>query len=123
MRQAIAEVARTEHQLEAVKRDLGIRVHREHRTVTEGLLRIRAFEQALASATQLEKSTRRSFEAGSRTWVDVLNAEEKRQRAARDLSEARYVLLVAKVRLHALAGEQKGQIIEEVNTVLGPAGG
>jgi protease secretion system outer membrane protein len=123
VRQAMADMTRIEEQLEALKRELGVRVHREHRTVTEGILRIRAFEQALASAEQLEKSTRRSFSAGSRTWVDVLNAEEKRQRAARDLAEARYIFLVAKVRLHALAGEEKGKIIEEINTVLGPVGG
>lgn len=115
VRQAIAEQVRAEENLEAARRDLALRVHREHRGVTEGALKVKALEQATRSAQQLVSSSKRSFEAGSRTMVDVLNAEQQLQRTLRDLSEARYLYLVSRVRLRALVGMDRDQNILEVN--------
>lgn len=115
VRQAIAEQVRAEENLEAARRDLAVRVHREHRGVTEGVLRVRALEQAVRSAQQLVTSSKRSFEAGSRTTVDVLNAEQQLQTTLRDLAEARYLYLVSRVRLRALVGMDRERSISEVN--------
>ena len=121
VRQAIAEQVRAQENLEASRRDLAVRVHHEHRGVTEGVLRVRALEQAVRSAQQLVISSKRSFEAGSRTMVDVLDAEKRLQVALRDLAEARYLYLVSRVRLKALVGMDREQSIEEVNGWLGVA--
>lgn len=118
VRQAIAEQVRAEENLEAARRDLAVRVHREHRGVTEGVLKVRALEQAVRSALQLVTSSKRSFEAGSRTMVDVLNAEQQLQTTLRDLAEARYLYLVSRVRLRALVGMDREQSIGEVNAWL-----
>ena len=115
VRQAIAEQVRAEENLEATRRDLAVRVHREHRGVTEGVQRVKALEQAVRSAAQLVTSSKRSFEAGSRTMVDVLNAEQQLQVTLRDLAEARYVYLLSRVRLRALVGMDRAQSIGEVN--------
>ncbi|MBP6780831.1 MAG: TolC family outer membrane protein, partial [Ottowia sp.] len=101
VRQAIAEQIRAEENLEATRRDLAVHVHREHRSVTEGVLKVRALEQAVRSAQQLVTSSKRSFEAGSRTMVDVLNAEQQLQTTLRNRAEARYLYLVTRVRLPA----------------------
>lgn len=119
VRQAIAEQVRAEENLEATRRDLAVRVHREHRGVTEGVLKVRALDQAVRSAQQLVTSSKRSFEAGSRTMVDVLNAEAQLQTTLRDLAEARYLYLVSRVRLRALVGMDREQSIGEVNSWLG----
>jgi outer membrane protein/protease secretion system outer membrane protein len=119
VRQAIAEQVRAEENLEATRRDLAVRVHREHRGVTEGVLKVRALEQAVRSAQQLVTSSKRSFEAGSRTMVDVLNAEQQLQTTLRDLAEARYSYLVSRVRLRALVGMDRERSIAEVNGWLG----
>lgn len=119
VRQAIAEQVRAEENLEATRRDLAVRVHREHRGVTESVLKVRALEQAVRSAQQLVISSQRSFEAGSRTMVDVLNAEQQLQTTLRDLAEARYLYLVSRVRLRALVGMDREQSIGEVNGWLG----
>lgn len=63
--------------LEAAQRDLGVRVHREFRAMTEGVLRIQALEQAVRPADQAVQSNCRSFAAGVRTTIDVLNAEQQ----------------------------------------------
>lgn len=115
VRQAVAEHVRTKENLEAVRRDLAVRVHREYRGVTEGILKVKALEQAVRSGSQLVVSSRRSFEVGSRTMVDVLNAEQQLQIATRDLAEARYLYLVSRVRLSALVGQPIEDTVREVN--------
>jgi outer membrane protein TolC len=95
-----------------------VRIHREFRGVTEGLLRVKALEQAVRSAEQVAVSNRRSYEAGSRTLVDTYNAEQQRVAALRDLAQARYLYLMSRVRLLALAGGPKGETIQEINAYL-----
>lgn len=118
VRQAVAEQVQASEQLEAARRDLSLRIHTEFRGVSEGRLRIHALEQAARSATQLVVSSRRSFEGGSRTLVDILNAEQQKELALRDLARARYVYLVSCVRLQALAGGDKDGSIAAVNALL-----
>jgi TolC family type I secretion outer membrane protein len=120
VRQALAEQEQAEAALEALRRDLGLRVHQEFRGVIEGILRIRALEQAARSAEQLVLSNRRSLQGGSRTLVDVLDAEQRRMEALRDLAQARYLYLVSRVRLQALSGGDKAKTIEEINGWLQP---
>lgn len=118
VRQAEADFERAQYALEAGKRDLALRVNREFRGVSEGVLRVKAFEQALRSADLLSTSTRKSLQAGSRTVVDVLNTEQQKVAAARDLSQARYLYLVSKVRLLALAGSMDESQMQGINELL-----
>ncbi len=120
VRQALAEQERVGQTLEGLRRDLGVRLHREFRGVTEGVLRVRALEQAVRSMEQVVLSNRRSYEAGSRTLVDMLNAEQKKVSAQRDLAQARFVYLLSRVRLQALAGGPKTEVIDQVNGWLKP---
>ena len=118
IRQALADQERANAALEATRQDLSVRLHREFRGITEGKLRIRALEQAVRSTEQVALSNRRSFEAGSRTLLDTLNSEQQRVSARRDLAQARFVYLISRVRLNALAGGPKTVVIEEVNAWL-----
>ena len=120
VRQAVAERERIGLALEATRRDLALRVEKEYRGLTEGALRIRALEQAVRSAETMVHSNRRSFEGGSRTLVDVLNAEEQRVTALRDLANARYLYMISRIRLRALAGEADEQAVQEINAWLQP---
>lgn len=118
VREALARFDRAEQALEAIRRDLLIRLQREFRSVGEGVLRIRALEQAVRSAEQFVLSSQRSFEAGVRTRIDILNAEQQLAEAKRDLAQARYVYLNARVRLRALTGEPIEPSLVEVNAIL-----
>ena len=120
VRQAVAAQERARETLEVTRRDLSVRVHREFRGVTEGVLRVRALEQAVRSAEQAVLSNKKSFQAGSRTTVDVLNAEQQLTVAKRDLAQARYLHLVSRLRLHALAGEDKLANVDQINGALAP---
>lgn len=120
VRQATAELRRADESLEALRQDLALRVHKEYRGVSEGVLRVRALEQAVRSAATAVESSRKSFQAGSRTLVDILNAQQQLASAQRDLAEARYVYLVSRIRLRALAGEVDVGLIDEANGWLKP---
>ena len=118
IRQAVAEQTRAEESLEALRRDLGVRVHKEYRGVSEGVMRVRALEQAVRSAEQMMKSTEMSLKAGSRTQLDVLNAQQQFTLALRDLAQARYIYLISKVRLASLVGSDALASVDEVNASL-----
>lgn len=118
IRQAVAEQTRAEESLEALRRDLGVRVHKEYRGVSEGVMRVRALEQAARSADQMLKSTQMSMKAGSRTQLDVLNAQQQYTMALRDLAQARYIYLLSKIKLASLAGDDASASVNEVNVSL-----
>ena len=114
VRQSVADKTRLEEALEATRRDLNLRVHKEHRGVTEGVLKVRALEQAVRSTEQLVQSTTKSKLAGVRTTLDILNAEQQLAQAKRDLVQARYLYLMARLRLAALVGKSPLEAITEV---------
>lgn len=115
VRQAVAVQQQAEDKLDELRRDLAVRVHREYSGVSEGVSKVKALEQAVRSAEQSTISSRKSFEAGARTRLDILNAEAQAGQARRDLAQARFNYLVARVRLTALAGGLKAENIDEIN--------
>lgn len=121
VRQTEAERVQAAAEQEALQRDIDLRVHREYRRVTEGELRIRALEQAQASAQRALESARRSQEAGLRSVIDVLNAQQRAAGAERDIARARYDYLLARLRLQVLAGESINDIIADLNQSLAAA--
>jgi outer membrane protein/protease secretion system outer membrane protein len=120
VRQALATIDRAQEELEAGRRDLGVQVHKEFRGMTESIPKSRAMEQAARSAEQLVVSSRRSFQAGNRTVLDVLNAEQQRMVVLRDLAQARFLHLLGKIRLLSLAGAADRHAIEDINRVFQP---
>ena len=113
--QTLAGLERAKQTLEAGRRDLGLRVHKEFRGVTENIPRIKALEQAMRSADQLVLSSSKSFQAGSRTVLDILNAEQQRVFVLRDLAHARYLYLISKIRLLALVGGANRESVAAIN--------
>ena len=118
VRQALAGLERASQLLEAGRRDLGLRVHKEFRGVTENIAKIRALEQALRSADQLVLSSKKSLQGGSRTVVDVMNAEQQRMVVLRDLAQTRYLYLMSRIRLLALVGGADEQAVAAINSLL-----
>lgn len=118
VRQALAGLENAEQTLEAGRRDLGVRVHKEFRGVTESIPKVRALEQAVRSSDQLVVSSSKSYQAGNRTVVDVLNAEQQRMVVLRDLTQARYVHLMSRIRLLALVGSADIDSVVAMNQLL-----
>ena len=104
IREARAQQVRLSEVLEATQLDLGVRVHTEYNAITEGIDRIKALEVAARSAEVALDSARKSVLAGVRSSLDVLNAQQQKVQVLRDLAQARYSLLLSRVRLLSLVG-------------------
>jgi protease secretion system outer membrane protein len=118
VRQALANQEVAIEKYEATRRDLGVRVHNAFRGVTEGILKIRALEQGVRSAEQSVLSSQKSFEAGARTRVDILNSQAQRLVALRDLAQARYSYIASRIQLQSLVGGDKEAPMAEANSWL-----
>jgi len=82
------EKARQQH--EAAARALATQVRKAYAGVVSSAARIRALAQAVHSAENLLESTRRGFQAGVRTQIDILNALDQHYTAQRDHLTARH---------------------------------
>ena len=117
-RQASAAIEKVRYQYEFTRREVGLQVHKEYQNVTEGVLKIRALEQAERSADQAVYSNQKGFEAGTRTQVDILNAQQQRFNVRRDLAQERYKFILSQVRLHGLLDAVDQNVITAINNWL-----
>ena len=72
--------------------------------VDSGISRVHALEQAVRSSATAAEAIEAGFQVGTRTSVDVLDAQRDLFRARRDLSEARYGYILNVLRLKRAAG-------------------
>lgn len=112
-------LAKARHEHEAARRNLRVQIRKQFQGVADGIEEIKALEQALRSAEQAVLGTRKGVQAGTRTTLDVLNAEEKKATVLRDLGHSRYRYLISRVALQSLAGEDSLAEIERINRWLG----
>ncbi|MFZ5593194.1 MAG: TolC family outer membrane protein [Pseudomonadota bacterium] len=83
--------------------------------VAASISRIGALKQAVVSSQSALRTTDAGMEAGTRTTIDVLNAQRDLYRAKRDLSRARYDYLVNTLRLKQAAGMISLADLEQVH--------
>jgi len=115
VRQSLAVQERTRQQLEAARRQLEVNVSKEFNSVAQGVPKVRALEQAILSAEQALSSTRKGVQAGTRTSLDVLNAQQQAASARLDLAKARADYVMARLRLKAVTGNLLEADIEQAN--------
>lgn len=120
VRQAQANLTKFEQQYENRRREVAQMIRKEFQTVTEGVLKVRALEQAERSSDAAVTSNQKGFQAGTRTLVDILNAQQQRMNARRDLAQARYQYVLARVRLQGLVQSLNQDEIETLNGWLRP---
>ncbi|WP_369987020.1 TolC family outer membrane protein [Pseudomonas xanthosomatis] len=120
-RQASANSAKAQDELDATREEVISGTTREFRGVQSGALRVRALEKAVASNERSLLSTRKGFkEGGTSTNSDVLNAEELLFVARHDLFEAKLKYLLSRLRLASSVGSLGDDDIDQVNAYLGP---
>lgn len=115
VRQALAALQEGEQRLEAERRKLRNQLRKEFQAVRQGVLRVRAQEQAERSAQQAVISSERGFAAGTRSRLDILNAQQQLSEAVLDLARERLTYLLARIRLQALTGGLDEAAIRDVN--------
>jgi len=118
VREALANQARADQDLESTLRTVAQAVRQDFLNVTSGIAQVQALQQALTSTQSQLDSTILGRDVGVRTSVDVLNAQQQVYQTRRDLQQARYNFLLNTLRLKAAAGELAEADIEEVNRTL-----
>lgn len=113
-RQALAQYQGAQAQLDAGLLEMSLKVQREFRGVNEGAAKIRALGQAARSANVALDSTNKSFKAGMRSILNVLDADQELKSSERNLIQARYNYIMSRIRLGALLGNANA-VIEEVS--------
>lgn len=88
--------------------------------VVAGVSRVQALAQAVVSTQTAVDATQAGFEVGTRTAVDVVDAERRLAQARADLARARYTYVVDTLRLKQAAGILSPADIELVNSWLVP---
>jgi outer membrane protein len=82
--------------------------------------RVKALTQAVRSTVSAKEAVDAGFQVGTRTSVDVLNAERRVFEARRDLAFSRYDYIINRLTLKQAAGTLSEADIERVNSWLIP---
>ncbi|MBP9218590.1 MAG: TolC family outer membrane protein [Sterolibacterium sp.] len=115
VRQAEAGLDKVRQQYEGRRREIDLAIRKEFQGVTQGMLKVKAQEQAERSADQAVLSSQKGYQAGQRTVVDILNAQQQRINVRRDLANARYQYILSRLRLLSLAGNLGEEEMTAVN--------
>jgi outer membrane protein len=103
-REARARFQESQALVDGVRRNAERQVREAYRGVTADISQVRALDQALQSSRTALRAQEAGLEVGTRTTVDVLNAQRELFRAERDRAQARYTYLLNGLRLKQAAG-------------------
>jgi outer membrane protein len=104
-RESMARRREAEQVLASAKRDVRLQVQDAYLAVRTGVSRIATAEQSLVSARTALEATSLGRDVGTRTELDVLDAQQRAFAADFDLVQARLDYLYGRVRLAVAAGE------------------
>lgn len=114
-REAHARRREAEQALAAAQRDVRLQVQDAFLAVRTAVARIGAAEQSLLSARTALEATTLGRDVGTRTELDVLDAQQRAFAAEFDLAQARLDYLRGRVRLSVAAGESGAGELRAVN--------
>ncbi len=115
VREAQYRLVQSKEVLEQQQRTAMRQTRDSYMNVLASISRISALRQATVSSKSALDATQAGAEVGTRTTVDVLNAQRDVYRAQRDLSRARYDYVLNMVRLKQAAGMLSLADLEQIN--------
>lgn len=117
-REAQARARQSTLDLATARRDARLRVQDSYLAATTGVARVAAQRQSLASTRTALEATTLGRDLGTRTELDVLDAQQRVYGAQLDLLQARHEQLLARVRLAAAAGSLGEAELQALNRAL-----
>ena len=118
VRQAIATREQRHAELDAQERLVERNTRDAYQGVVTGAARVKAFRQAVVSSRTALDASETGLEVGTRTAVDVLNAQQQLYAAERDYLQSRYDYLLSVLRLKAAAGRLTAVDLQEIDALL-----
>lgn len=117
-RESIAKKRQSEQELAAAQRDARLQVQDAFLAVRTGVTRIAALEQSERSARTALEATTLGRDVGSRTELDVLDAQQRLFGAQLELAQARHDYLLGRLRLAFAAGALQDSDLRGLNAYL-----
>jgi len=107
-----------QHVLELQRRITEGKARSSYLGVTSGISQVKAYRQALSSNQTAYKAIQAGFDAGTRTTLDLLNAQREQFRSKRDYARARYDYLLATLKLKEVVGALTESDLTQINNHL-----
>jgi len=104
-RESIAKKGQAEEELNAAERDMRLQVQDAFLAVKTGVARVGSLEQSVRSAETALEATALGRDVGTRTELDVLDAQQRVFNTRLELAQARNDYLLGRLRLASAAGE------------------
>ena len=120
-RQAQAREERVRQTLESARRKTIAEGSRLYSAVEQGIEQVQALNQAIASAQEAVQGEKKAVMAGTRTFVDALDAERRLFESMREQALSVYSLANNRLKFLALAGVVDVDTVEEVSIWLASA--
>jgi outer membrane protein len=117
-KQARANYEQAHKTYEIQLRNVDSTARQSFRGVLTAISSVKALKQSVISNQSAVKATQAAYEVGTRTIVDVLDAESNLLRAIKDHDQARYQYILESLRLKKTAGTLSGEDIYQTNTLL-----
>ena len=115
IRQASAKRLKAGEQLSAQVRAVESEVRKYYNSIVSTISMIKAYEQVVKSREVALTGTKKGYEAGLRSNVDVLDAQQKLFASQRNLAKARYQYILNRLMLKQTVGTLTSDDINEVN--------
>lgn len=120
-RQAGFQFRAAQDRLDQVRRQVDRQVKDAFRGILTSIEDVKARQAAIVSARSALESTQAGLEVGTRTQVDVLNAQRNLFQAEFDYLDARYGYIINGVKLHQATSTLTRDVLEKGNAWLNPA--
>ncbi len=118
VRQAVSNKQKALSDVDAARRQMEQETQRAYLNLNTTIAQLKAYEQALVSSQSQLDSTTVGYDVGSRTSVDLLNAQQQLFSAKRDLLQTRYGYLINILKLKAATGIIIESDLEDINQQL-----
>lgn len=120
-RQAGYQFRAAQDRLDQTRRSVSQQVKDAFRGIQSSIEDVKARQAAVVSARSSLASTEAGLEVGTRTQVDVLNAQRNLFQAEFDYLSSRYTYIINGVKLHQATSTLTREVLEKGNSWLNPA--
>lgn len=118
LRESLAKKTQSEQELAAAQRDARLQVQDAFLAVKTGMSRVNSLEQSVRSARTALEATTLGRDVGTRTELDVLDAQQRLFSTQLELAQARNDYLLGRIRLASAAGELQPGDLHALNAYL-----
>ncbi len=122
VRQSVATREQRRAELEGVRRQVERDTRYAYQSVVNGAARVLALKQAVVSGRTALQASQTGLSIGTRSAVDVLNAQQQSYAAERDFEQSRYDYLLSVLKLKVAAGRLSVEDFAQIDALLAAPG-